>query len=352
MIGALLLSSALPILAEEEKKDLNTQPQKVIVSPKTPEQEEKSIKAILRIIVNPKPSFKVNVWVDKGEGATYYSGDNLTVYFQSNRNCYLTLFDFTPEGEVYQIFPNYWHQDNFIRAGKVYKIPAPGDAFEFTVRGPAGEEIIKAIATTTSRRLTPREIKYEKEGFPLISKSGKDFALELRVIVKPIPSTQWAEDTCFFYVAERKPITGKIRVESEPTFAKVYLDGRYEGRTPKTIYGVTSGVHTIKVTKTGFSDWSKTLYVEKGETIQLFAELKPYPLYGSIYITSTPWNARVFIDGVEKGETPLTIEEVKIGWHEIVLIKEHYCTYIKDIYVGEEPIDLEVELESISYKRR
>ncbi len=352
LIGMLLLSSALPLLADEAKKDLNTQPQKVIVTPKEPEQGKGSLRATLKIIVSPNPSFKIKVWADKAEGATYYAGEKLTVYFQSTRNCYLTLLDFTPEGEVHQIFPNKWERDNFVRAGKVYQIPAPGDAFEFTIMGPPGEEIIKAIATTTRRRLTSGEVNYE-EGFPLISKSGKNFAFELKVIVKPIPPTQWAADTCYFYVAERKPITGRIRVESEPTFAKIYLDGRYEGRTNKNIYSVTPGRHTIKVTKTGFSDWSRTIYVREGETVNLFAELKPYPLYGSIYVTSTPWNARVFIDGVEKGETPLSIEEVEIGWHEITLIKEHYHIWInRNIYIGEEKVRLDVGLEPISYKRR
>lgn len=350
LIGMLLLSSALPLLADEEKKDLNIQPQKVIVTPKESEREE-SLKAILKIIINPQSSFRVNVWVDKGEGATYYTGEKLTVYFQSNKNCYLTLFDFTPEGEVHQIFPNRWHRDNYVRAGKICQIPAPEDGFEFTIKGPPGEEIIKAIATTTDRRLTPGEVNYE-EGFPLISKSGKDFAFELKVIVKPIPPKQWAQGMCYFYVAERKPITGKIIVESEPTFAKVYLDGRYEGRTPKNIYGVSRGTHTIKVTKPGFSDWTRTIYVREGEIVSLFAELKPYPLYGSIYITSTPWDARVFIDGVEKGETPLTIE-VEIGWHEIVLIKEHYHIWIdRNVYIGEEEVPLDVDMEPIFYKRR
>jgi len=352
LIGTLLLSSALPLLADEEKKDLDIQPQKVIVTPKEPEQGKGSLRAILKIIVSPNPSFKVKVWIDKAEGATYYAGEKLTIYFQSTRNCYLTLLDFTPEGEVHQIFPNRWHRDNYVRAGKTYRIPAPGDGFEFTIKGPPGEEIIKAIATTTDRRLTPGEVNYE-EGFPLISKSGKNFAFELKVIVKPIPPKQWAADTCYFYVAERvRPITGRIRVESEPSFAKIYLDGRYEGRTNKTIPSVTPGRYTIKVTKPGFSDWLRTIYVREGETVNLFAELKPYPLYGSIYITSTPWDARVFIDGVEKGETPLSIEEVEIGWHEITLIKKYYHAWTKDVYVGEEEVRLDVDLEPISYKGR
>jgi len=349
LIGMLLLSNILPGLADEEKKDLNIQPQKVIVTPKEPEQGERSLRDTLKIIINPQSSFEVDVWVDR-EGGTYYVGEKLTVYFQSNKNCYLTLLDFTPEGEVHQIFPNKWEQDNYIRAGELRQIPAPHLYPYFEIGGPPGEEIIKAIATTTDRRLTPGEVNYE-EGFPLISKSGKNFAFELKVIVKPIPPKQWAADTCYFYVAERKPITGRIRVESEPTFANVYLDGRYEGRTNKTIPSVTPGRHTIKVTKTGYSEWSRTIYVRAGETVNLFAELKPYPLYGSIYVTSTPWNARVFIDGVEKGETPLTIEEVEIGWHEITLIKKYYHAWTKDVYVGEEEVKLDVDLEPISYKR-
>jgi len=344
MTLAVSITGSPPALNEQEK----IRRQKILITPKTIPKREETLKDILKVIVNPKPSFKIDVWVDKGEEATYYVGEKLIVYFKSNRDCYLTLFDFTPEGEVQQIFPNYWHQDNFIRAGKIYQIPAPEDCFEFTVKGPPGEEIIKAIATTTPRVLMLRDIDYRREfPFPFISRRAKEFAFKLRLRIEPIPRTQWTEDSCCFYVAER-PITGKIKIESEPTFAKIYLDGKYKGRTPKTIYGVTKGYHSVKVTKRGYSDWSETIYVRRGETVELFAKL--LTPYASIRVISTPSYARVFLDGIEKGRTPLTIERVERDrWHEVVVLKEHYYVYKAEFYIAaeEEPVDFKAELELI-----
>ncbi len=317
--------------------------QEILTTPRTAPRIEETLKDILKAIVNPKSRFKIDVWVDKGKGARYYVGERLTVYFKSNRDCYLTLFDFTPAGEVWQLFPDYWHQDNFIKAGNIYQIPAPGDNFVFTVTGSPGEEIIKAIATTIPK-FVPLSFGYKKT-FPFpFSKNGKEFAFGLKLLIGPIPFTQWAEDSCHFYVA-KQPLLGEIRVRSDPTFAGVYLDGKYQGRTSKTIYRVTRGYHTVDVRKIGYSEWSKTVYVGEGETVEIFAKLKKP--YGSIYVISTPSYARVFLDGIEKGRTPLTIKEVEIGWHEIVLIKEYYCVYVERIYIGEEPVDEIVTLKSV-----
>ncbi len=84
----------------------------------------------------------------------------------------------------------------------------------------------------------------------------------------------------------------------------------------------------------------------------VFAQLEP--LYrdrrGSIQVSSQPSHARVFIAGVDKGKTPLTVRRLKVGWHEVAVIKEGYRIYVKDVYVDRgERVYLEVELEKLEY---
>ena len=305
-----------------------------------------------RIIVEPKLPFKVDVWVDKGCGSTYRVGESLIVYFESSRDCYLTLFDITPEGKVRQILPNRYRRDNFIRADKVYAIPEERDSFEFRVTPPPGEETVKAVATVRPWRFTRETLDY-REAFPIVGKSTQEFSSKFEQRIRPIPRNNWAESSCRFYVSGWvRAGRGKVRVTSDPSHAAVYLDGKHRGTTPLTIRRVSVGEHRIRVAKEGYNDWSKTIFVEPRRTSYIFARLEPSYHYrrGSIRVRSQPSHARVFIDGVDKGETPVTIRRVTPGWHELALIKEGYRIYVKDVYVGRgERVYFEAELEKLEH---
>ena len=184
--------------------------------------------------------------------------------------------------------------------------------------------------------------------FPIISKSTKDFNSNLEKRIKPIPRVDRAIAECTFTVAGITPRYGKIRVTSDPSYARVYLNGNYRGRTPITIPSVRVGEHQIKVTKENYYDWSDTVRVSPDLTTRIFARLEPIPKTGSIYVTSSPSHARVFLDGIEMGTTPLSITDIKIGWHQVVIIKEYYRAYLEDVHIeGGEELYLDVYLEKI-----
>ena len=51
---------------------------------------------VLLIVAQPiiySPTLKVEVWVDKGCGATYFLGENIVIYFKANKDVMLTLVD-------------------------------------------------------------------------------------------------------------------------------------------------------------------------------------------------------------------------------------------------------------------
>ena len=299
-----------------------------------------------KIIV--KPTFKIDIWVDKGCGGTYKIGDRLTVYFKSTKDCYLTLFDVTPGGRVRLLFPNRYRTDNFFQADRVHAIPAKDDDFEFEVTPPPGQETIRAVATLTPWYFTRKEMLSKGELFPIVGKSMKEFTSRLEQRIRPIPRTDRAVDTCTFTVVGIMPRYGKIRVTSDPSHAKVYLDGEYRGRTPMTISNVRVGEHQIKVTKEDYYDWSETVRVRPNLTNRVFARLEPIPKTGSIYVTSSPSRARVFLDGIERGTTPITITDIDTGWHQMVIIKEYYRAYLEDVHIeGGEELHIEVDLRRI-----
>jgi hypothetical protein len=73
---------------------------------------------------------------------------------------------------------------------------------------------------------------------------------------------------------------GSIALESDPSNAAVYLNGKYEGKTPITL-DVFRGTYRVVVQKTGYLDWSDRISVTAGKQTDIFAEL-------SAEVTDTP----------------------------------------------------------------
>lgn len=65
------------------------------------------------------------------------------------------------------------------------------------------------------------------------------------------------------------PQTGSIQVISIPWNAAVYVDDQYKGLTPVTVYGVSPGTHTLKVTKEGYRDYSTSVTITDGKTVRV-----------------------------------------------------------------------------------
>lgn len=67
---------------------------------------------------------------------------------------------------------------------------------------------------------------------------------------------------------------GSIKVTSSPSDADVFLDGSDTGEnTPCLLKNITPGNHTIKITKTGFADYEKTVMVKEDKTTNISATL-------------------------------------------------------------------------------
>jgi len=94
-------------------------------------------------IKGPEP-LQVKVWTDKAE---YGQGEKFRVRAQANQDCYLTLIDVGTSGATAVIFPNHYAPGNAVKSGVTYTVPDPAAGFDFEVSGPAGQEIVRAIAS-------------------------------------------------------------------------------------------------------------------------------------------------------------------------------------------------------------
>jgi hypothetical protein len=67
-----------------------------------------------------------------------------------------------------------------------------------------------------------------------------------------------------------------IQVKSTPDGAEITVDEKYMGSTPSTLR-LTAGDHKVKLEKSGFKPWEKTLTVSSGESATINASLQAQP---------------------------------------------------------------------------
>jgi len=69
------------------------------------------------------------------------------------------------------------------------------------------------------------------------------------------------------------PIYGEAEINSKPAMADIYIDGKKYGQTPTVISDLIIGSHQIRLTKSGYSDYSTNITVKERETSSVNAQL-------------------------------------------------------------------------------
>ena len=106
--------------------ETNAQPAPLMLVPRPPEDTQ----------------LDVRVWTDK---KIYRINENARVNFELNREAYVYILDYTPQGGVHLIYPNKW-EGNEKRSPGTHILPSSN--YIFDVSGPPGTEYLQALATT------------------------------------------------------------------------------------------------------------------------------------------------------------------------------------------------------------
>ena len=137
-----------------------------------------------------KQPFTIDIWTDK---KSYRMGEEIRFYFHSDRDCYLTLIDYETNGNVKVLFPNRYHQNNFIKAGRTYVIPGSEYGFKLKIEAPPGIERIKAIATTEPLSLF--DLDFRKDLFPPVERTNTLSMRAISIALDRLLNLSWAENT-------------------------------------------------------------------------------------------------------------------------------------------------------------
>lgn len=118
--------------------------------------------------------------------------------------------------------------------------------------------------------------------------------------------------------------TGSISVSSNPVGAAVYLDGDFIGITyagdMMDINNVSPGTHEITLRMNGYRDYVAAIEVPASRVVKVNPTLAlsqiPHPS-GQMQIHSAPEGAAVYLDNKFRGYTPLTLQDIEVGQHEL-----------------------------------
>lgn len=116
--------------------------------------------------------------------------------------------------------------------------------------------------------------------------------------------------------------TGTLIVESNPPGAAAVVDGEPRGATPLTLT-LSPGAHVLEVGG-GADRRTIPVTITAGGTVSQFLDLPKTvePTTGQLQVRSDPPGARVTIDGVARGQAPVTIEGLTPGDHTVVLAND------------------------------
>ena len=125
-----------------------------------------------------------------------------------------------------------------------------------------------------------------------------------------------------------------ISVDNE---AEIWVNGELKGVGTWT-GNLGAGTYELESRKQNHRTVSITrdiIVTKEPQTIRLQA---PTPIYGDADINSAPAMADIYIDGKEVGQTPLLIQNLLIGEHELRVKKEGYNDYVNSLFVKENEV--------------
>ena len=121
---------------------------------------------------------------------------------------------------------------------------------------------------------------------------------------------------------------GELEIKSEPSGARVSVDGKEAGKTPLVLSKIKPGSHRIRVAGEGYEPYEEQVGVSEGERKEILASLKK--VAGHLVVRTEPSGAAISIDGKPVGGEPYEVKDLTPGKHKIKVVKEGYETWERE----------------------
>jgi len=126
-------------------------------------------------------------------------------------------------------------------------------------------------------------------------------------------------------------VYGTLNISASPD-VEIYIDNE-----KRSVGSVTcrlhEGVYTIDARKFKYTTDSRKVQISTGENKSI--TLTPRPQYGVLEIQSSPIDAAILINGVDKGTTPVTLSNLLVDDYQLTLSLPNHITVNKTVSVKE-----------------
>lgn len=173
-------------------------------------------------------------------------------------------------------------------------------------------------------------------GYTPVTATGMTPGLHTVQVVKP-GYADWAANITVktglksYVYAALKPLNGSISVQSSPAGGMVYVDNVSSGTTNVFIPDILSGIHQVRVEKSGYLTWESTVTISGGQTSLVKANLKSDS--GSVQVNSNPQGGVISLDGNVVTTSPALLKSVTSGSHIVTIKKAGYLQYSANVMI-------------------
>ena len=126
-----------------------------------------------------------------------------------------------------------------------------------------------------------------------------------------------------------EPLQAAVLVHVDPAGAAVELDGAHVGNAPVLLPGVAIGKHRLTVSQPGFQSRNVDLDIRNPAPQKIDVSLVTDS--ATLRVSSDPIGARVFLNGVPRGETPTVLERIPEGTVTLELKADGYQDFRQEM---------------------
>jgi TonB family protein len=133
------------------------------------------------------------------------------------------------------------------------------------------------------------------------------------------------------------PTVGALRIDSEPSGARVSVNGQARGQTPLRLDELPFGAYKIRVEQKGYEAQTRAVSLDAASPsaeVRVALARPAAPASGAADILSTPSGATVSVDGRPVGRTPLSGLKLKPGTRRIEVALDGHETWTGSVDVA------------------
>jgi hypothetical protein len=203
------------------------------------------------------------------------------------------------------------------------------------MRGARIEQLApEQMRRTRIEQLAPEQMRGARRVWSRASVRARVLVLFAAVCVIAVAATAAVRSRA---VSAGRGDTGSVSIESEPGSDSIVIDGEPRGTTPLSLT-LPAGRHRLQLRRQGRTQEVSLMVTRDVSTVHHFtwpaepSRASTIDATGSLRVTTDGGAATITIDGVVRGSTPVTVNNLAVGDHDVTVVRNG-ATYRRTIRV-------------------